>query len=627
MNNIRNHSIYEIFNNPNKHIPQEFLKNKQLCLWKYEIKNNQIMKVPYGINSKNQIQKNLKTTNLWIKYENLRLLSKKQQKEFGLGIILYQNNYTCIDIDNCLTKNNDQYNLTKKIDDIVKQFSYTYCEISPSYKGLHIFYRGSWSHELKKITHFDKNSNIEIYSTQDWRFITLTGILFNNYRNESTKIKQYLFNDKAIQYLHNLFNQYLKLKNTNNQYSTQTNDLHLPIVAYTLMKQVLKNISTNNKIEIYNSMKQGKQDKSESENDFNFCLFILNYIPIKTKNENIQFVLSKFLTKERYRDKIDRKDYINNTILKAIKYSTNNDLISSAIIKKILINKDINYAINNLIKVCNKTMNIFFINKIDEKQKFIFEENNDNYFEVYTVQGLDCNDLDIFTEILYQFSKQKCIEIKHHNNQFLEDQKVSIDLNIKQIAKRLNKVDSGYFRNQLMESIKKISLVNIIYNKKVQKNPESIILEGNTNLINYKIITKNHTKQYKKIKIEIELNLLSIYILKQSSYNYSIINTEHRNLLPKSELRLIYNYICLKTIPGTKYTKKIYLSELLDNLWNKTDNQSTLRTRRSKLKILIKEFQQYLYYVEDFNIKLINEETDKFNNIYIQIKRDKIKIK
>ena len=66
----------------------------------------------------------------------------------------------------------------------------------------------------------------------------------------------------------------------------------------------------------------------------------------------------------------------------------------------------INYAIKNLIKICNQ-MNIFFISNRIKQQKFIFDNKDNNKVEFFVPNPLNCYDLDYFIEILYQFSQKR----------------------------------------------------------------------------------------------------------------------------------------------------------------------------------------------------------------------------
>nr|YP_008144773.1 hypothetical protein [Grateloupia taiwanensis]AGO19804.1 hypothetical protein [Grateloupia taiwanensis] len=117
------------------------------------------------------------------------------------------------------------------------------------------------------------------------------------------------------------------------------------------------------------------------------------------------------------------------------------------------------------------------------------------------------------------------------------------------------------------------------FGKQVIKN--SPIHKGVKDLINYDNFTKTNSKSNKKYsKFIIELNFLTFNIIKQSNYHYNFLILHHRNLLPNSQLHLLYNYLCLQIILRAKFFTEITLSELLTIFWPTTNNSSTKRTRK-----------------------------------------------
>nr|ARW68793.1 hypothetical protein [Palisada sp.] len=85
---IQYYNIKKLQNTSFNSIPKQFLRNNQLCLWKYEQKDNYKLKVPYGISEKEEVQRNLKNKNFWINLQDVRNLSEEDKNKFGLGIML-----------------------------------------------------------------------------------------------------------------------------------------------------------------------------------------------------------------------------------------------------------------------------------------------------------------------------------------------------------------------------------------------------------------------------------------------------------------------------------------------------------------------------------------------------------
>lgn len=647
---IQDYNIKKFQNTNFNSIPKEFLNNSQLCLWKYEQKDNYKLKVPYGVNQKGEVQRNLKNKNFWINLQDLKSLSEEDKSRFGLGIVLYNNNYTCIDIDNCLIRINDKYRVSSSVYRILRWFVHTYCEISPSNKGLHIFFKGLWNHSIKKICNPQYNFNIEIYSVDDWRFITLTGnqVIYqndksfnisNSFNACSSYLNIYDSHHPSLKFLYRLFDNFSKSKF--NTFNKKNKNIDLGIDQCNLIDNIIFSIGKNKVAQKnYETLSVGKKIKSSSEDDFIFCLFILNYVNPILSNEIIKGILIHFLQKERFRDKINcRFDYLLRTASKAIVYSRDNKLIGN---KLTLTNTEtggkfvINYAIKNLIKICNQ-MNIFFISNRIKQQKFLFDNKDNNKVEFFIPDPLNCYDLDYFIEILYQFSQKRFSnnlgqkpEISQLFENYANKDIFFINLDLALITKRLNKKDSGPFRNSLMNCVKKLSMITMIYSKQINLDGPQRLIEGSTKLLDYQVIKLKDTQSYEKVQVQIFLNSLTFSILKNSSYNYTIINTAHRNILPNSELRFLYNYICLKTTPGNKFTTNIAFEVMLKELWSQTNVQSTIRCRKIKLIRLLEDFYRYIQDFNDFDIKYVFlEQTNKnkFHHMVMQVKRKRIIIK
>ena len=90
-------------------------------------------------------------------------------------------------------------------------------------------------------------------------------------------------------------------------------------------------------------------------------------------------------------------------------------------------------------------------------------------------------------------------------------------------------------------------------------------------------------------------------------------------------MRLIYYYICLKIVPGTKYYIEISLKDFMNDLWLPTLNDSTKRTRKQRLIKLLNDFSKYIdsntdliFYKYKNSILLVD-----YDYFYIKVKRGK----
>ena len=603
-------------------IPKEILEQKRLCLWEYRKSktSSKKLKIPYGIDIFNFVYPSLKDSSAWFDYHKTITLNEEDKKIYGLGIVLNDGPYICIDIDNCIEIDNSIVNTSNKVCQIIQKFSKAYCEISPSQKGLHIIFKGTWEcNREKSLTKLDDKLKIEVYSGNSCRFVTLTGnrIIYKNNQIQLTNdplisIGSYPFNSESVQFIYKDFF-------TNSKYNNKhkENKTFKDLSKYT--QNIVGIINSNEKSKnTYYNLCNNKIAQSDSEDDYRFCLFILNHIQAEYEDNIIINLLVYFLQNGRlYRDKLERIDYTKRTAMNAILYSRTNNLMGSAIINQSFKKLPI-FISKQLLKICNQ-MTIFYINNKHQEQNkvFIFKTNDTNFVEFHTPIILDSFDLDYLIEILYQFSNKHLYLADDENT--WETYRFSCEINIPLIAKRLKKADCGSFRSSLIKSLKKLSLVKIFYKKQIVKNGK--IHEGSVDLLNYKSMETLSVNS--KSKIIIELNFLTFSILKKASYNYTLLNTEHRNTLPDSQLRLLYNYFCTRTIPGAKFKTQISFTEILNDLWSHTSNQSTLRSRKKRLFNLLEKLKSYSDELSDFIIEYpkLTEMKKSNNNVFIRIKR------
>ena len=196
-------------------IPRDILKQKRLCLWQYnESKStSKKLKVPYGVDIFNFVYRNLKDSYGWFDYHKAINLYEEDKEIYGLGIVLNNGPYVCIDIDNCIEINNNTIHASDEVCKIIQKFPKAYCEISPSQKGLHIIFKGNWEcNREKSLQKAANNLTIEVYSGKSCRFITLTGNRIIYRRNKiqlsnkaTASVGSYSFNSESVQFIYTNF--------------------------------------------------------------------------------------------------------------------------------------------------------------------------------------------------------------------------------------------------------------------------------------------------------------------------------------------------------------------------------------------------------------------------------------
>ena len=140
-------------------IPTQLKIHRQFVLWKSEERDGKLTKIPYNAN----LSGNASTTDpsTWSNFVTAkgRYISHHQSQQFaGIGFVFSDDDqFTGIDIDDCLDENKNPLKWAQPILDL---FMPTYCEISPSGRGLKLWIEG------KKSLHWGsrcRKGNIEVY--------------------------------------------------------------------------------------------------------------------------------------------------------------------------------------------------------------------------------------------------------------------------------------------------------------------------------------------------------------------------------------------------------------------------------------------------------------------------------
>nr|YP_009511650.1 hypothetical protein [Melanthalia intermedia]AXI97527.1 hypothetical protein [Melanthalia intermedia] len=124
-------------NSSASNLPNQIKASQQFCFWKYVYTKNTVkpVKVPYGYSEVEQVLvQSLKNEKYWFSYDQFLTLRDSLSDDFKLGLVLTNGPFTVIDIDN--------YQKYQPLDAMLTSMlkKGAYIEISPSGRGLHIFY-------------------------------------------------------------------------------------------------------------------------------------------------------------------------------------------------------------------------------------------------------------------------------------------------------------------------------------------------------------------------------------------------------------------------------------------------------------------------------------------------------
>nr|YP_009392348.1 hypothetical protein [Osmundaria fimbriata]ARW60910.1 hypothetical protein [Osmundaria fimbriata] len=93
-----------------------------------------------------------------------------------------------------------------------------------------------------------------------------------------------------------------------------------------------------------------------------------------------------------------------------------------------------------------------------------------------------------------------------------------------------------------------------------------------------------------------------IDLFKESNYNYAIFNKKSFYSLQFDELKLLYYYFYISTLPGS-FSKRFSIDNLL-KLWLRSEVKQTISKRRKILVELLIKFEENKMVVYDLNIVL-----------------------
>ena len=147
--------------------PVEMTHYPSWVIWRYEERDGKPTKMPYS--PRTLMRASVTEPSHWATYaEAVSLLQSGHGSFSGLGFVLSASDpYTIIDLDDPKT----DLGAIERAGAILKAFSNTYAEISPSGNGMHIILHGS-------IPSGRRRDKVEVYSSE--RYFTMTGNAYND---------------------------------------------------------------------------------------------------------------------------------------------------------------------------------------------------------------------------------------------------------------------------------------------------------------------------------------------------------------------------------------------------------------------------------------------------------------
>lgn len=597
-------------------LPNEIKVSTQFCLWKYKYVKHSIKlaKVPYGYSKENRNAiPSLKNKNYWFTFGEYLNFKDLLPDDFNLGLVLTDGPFTVIDIDN--------YQSHKALDNIWFKMlkKGVYIEVSPSGTGLHIFYKGKWPYNRKKsifsIGHQTIKMTCEVYCGHDVRFITLTGqavALRDNYKAlvSELDLKEEIINLAEIFFGYDVFGDMCNSLEKPTAILQQSSSPQVMVENKASINeeydQIRTQIFASNLKQRYCNLCENMNPgyKSISEADWAFAQIVSRFIKCEVKYK--KQILEFFLRKDRpYRAKKNRSDYINRTVAKILSslVQKNTNIESIAYLNK---NSDYTCVDTNLVlRVCN-IMKIFHFGKSVKNFQYVYSGNN-NYIKASIPLSLNQNDFVNYIAILQQFAEyMRCYPNMISNDDYIQ-------INVRKILQSFGKHDSGRSYKRFMNTVKKLAHTTIEYDKQINTNGLRSKKVGNLLMYEYRYQkSMSMRNDYLHKKLFIKMHPSTIDILQEAKYNYSIFNYKSFLTIHSNELKLLYYYFCLSTLPGY-YSCKFSFNDLL-KFWPESQNRSTLFKRKQNLSNLLDKFYHIQHEIPDIKISL-----EKDINVIVEV--------
>lgn len=279
-------------------VPQELQDLKQWVVWRLEVgKDERLTKVPYRIDIPGM---HASSTNpkSWTSFKNAKFIIENEKKFHGIGFVFTKDDpYIGIDFDKCIEKKTRLVYPSLE-QDILSLGSYT--EVSQSGIGIHVIGKGMNPDPDGKGS---KNGNFEMYSSG--RYFAITGNIYSNFPSD--------INEIPFAHLKSLYDKYLLKVPSQSKPKTivelqSRNNLFLgDEEILSICEKAANSVKFNN---LWRGNIFGYPSQSEAE------LALCNILAFYTKDAS---QLQRLLRSSGlYRAKMDRADYIGETIKKSL---------------------------------------------------------------------------------------------------------------------------------------------------------------------------------------------------------------------------------------------------------------------------------------------------------------------
>nr|UAD88333.1 hypothetical protein [Gracilaria tikvahiae] len=367
--------------------------------------------------------------------------------------------------------------------------------------------------------------------------------------------------------------------------------------------------------------------KSESEDDWHFCILVLKFIRSESDFDEILVILKYFLYRDRYRNKlIDHHTYLIKTIKKVISYSLEHNLVGSYLKNQInknniILNSNLDIKTlkscrsiskSNVLKMCN-LFNFFYLNNSKSSScKLVLDcsTSNNNFMKVNLHNG-----------ILNHFDLTILISILHQYNQLLLPSD-TFKLHVPSVLKVVG-YDTGYSRKKFLNSLQKLSMTSLHCRKQYLRFKSDSMQHSEDHFYSFcgNLLSFENLSTSKLTALNVQLSLPLIRMVESNKY-YALINWHSFVGLPNNKLRLLYFYFCLN-VKVSCYFTEFKVCHLVKNLYFDSEKSSNPRVYAKDVRHLLLFFVNDKKHCIDFEFNPIFKKSSSIIQA-IKVRRSKL---
>lgn len=285
-----------------ENIPKEMQEIPNWLVWKYNIKNGKATKVPYSIKTNKPADPNNK-----VNQHKFEELTNESVNYDGIGFVFDGKGIFGVDVDSNDIEDMKDFMSGGKDNPFYEFYQLgTYCEISPSGKGMHFYFKG----DLPDKSFKNSKTGVEMYSKN--RYFTVTG---NSVNPEFNKV---IDGTEIIKPLYEKHKTHKEVSSNNSLIiQDKGNDIEIDDLIHKIM-------NSKGKEKFYSLFYEG--DTNEYGNDDSSADQALANILMWWTNHDLEKANLMFKQSALYRDKWDSRrgnsTYGMNTLLEASRIVT-----------------------------------------------------------------------------------------------------------------------------------------------------------------------------------------------------------------------------------------------------------------------------------------------------------------